>query len=157
MVVQWMCLHYADARIAAVGRMRGALSASRRCEPEGKSTMQHISKVDWKREFDVLFSSRNAQVATMVLKPGDCSDDSVCNEHPNSEQWVYIVSGTGSITTAKRGARNRTTKLKAGDIVLIEKAERHQIRNIGKRPLRTMNLYVPPAYDNDGEVISATK
>ncbi len=116
--------------------------------------MKHISKPNWKTEFDVIHTTRSAQIATMVLQPGECSDESVRNEHPKSEQWVYVVSGSGTVTTTKRGARTRTTKVKAGDVVLIEKAERHQIRNTGKTPLRTINLYVPPAYDADGEVIS---
>ena len=116
--------------------------------------MKHISKLNWKTDFDVLHTTRSAQIATMVLQPGECSDESARNEHPKSEQWVYVVSGSGSVTTAKRGARTRTTKVKAGGVVLIEKAEHHQIRNTGKTPLRTINLYVPPAYDADGEVIS---
>jgi hypothetical protein len=28
--------------------------------------------------------------------------------------------------------------------------ERHEIRNTGRAPLRTLNFYVPPAYRKDG-------
>jgi mannose-6-phosphate isomerase-like protein (cupin superfamily) len=35
--------------------------------------------------------------------------------------------------------------------VLIEKGDTHEIRNTGRTPLETVNVYVPPAYRSDGE------
>jgi oxalate decarboxylase/phosphoglucose isomerase-like protein (cupin superfamily) len=35
--------------------------------------------------------------------------------------------------------------------LVIEKGELHQIKNSGRRPLVTINWYVPPAYDAGGE------
>ncbi len=93
----------------------------------------------------------------MTLKRGECSDNELSNEHPGSEQWVYVISGSGEVTTAKRGARHQTVKLKRDDLVVIEKGERHQIRNTGVAPLRTLNLYVPPAYTQGGEVKKSVK
>jgi mannose-6-phosphate isomerase-like protein (cupin superfamily) len=37
-----------------------------------------------------------------------------------------------------------------GSIVLIEKGDRHEIRNTGRTMLKTINIYVPPAYRRDG-------
>jgi hypothetical protein len=41
--------------------------------------------------------------------------------------------------------------------MVIEHGDRHEIRNDGRAPLRTLNLYVPPAYTPDGEELPAGK
>jgi mannose-6-phosphate isomerase-like protein (cupin superfamily) len=40
--------------------------------------------------------------------------------------------------------------LGAGSLMLIERGDEHEIRNTGRAPLRTLNVYVPPAYRADG-------
>jgi mannose-6-phosphate isomerase-like protein (cupin superfamily) len=44
----------------------------------------------------------------------------------------------------------RRVRLRAGSLVLIERGDRHEIRNTGRTPLRTLNIYVPPAYTKSG-------
>ena len=44
-------------------------------------------------------------------------------------------------------------QLKPGSVLLIEKNEPHQIINTGRRELRTVNFYAPPAYGKDGDVL----
>jgi mannose-6-phosphate isomerase-like protein (cupin superfamily) len=56
-----------------------------------------------------------------------------------------VLSGSG---VAVIGRRERC--LKAGSLVLIERGTTHEIRNTGRTPLKTLNLYVPPAYRPDG-------
>src|SRR5262249_1938686 len=46
--------------------------------------------------------------------------------------------------------------LKAGTLLLIARGDRHEIRNTGEGPLRTLNLYIPPAYTEDGFLPAAT-
>jgi mannose-6-phosphate isomerase-like protein (cupin superfamily) len=36
-------------------------------------------------------------------------------------------------------------------LLLIERGERHEIRKNGREPLRTLNVYVPPAYTMKGD------
>ena len=38
----------------------------------------------------------------MTLQPGGTSDDEPSNEHPRSEQWVFVLSGTGEALIGKR-------------------------------------------------------
>jgi len=45
--------------------------------------------------------------------------------------------------------------LRRGSLVLIERGDRHEIRNSGKRSLATLNIYVPPAYRSSGEELPA--
>jgi mannose-6-phosphate isomerase-like protein (cupin superfamily) len=42
-------------------------------------------------------------------------------------------------------------------LVLIEKGENHEIRNTGSTPLRTVSIYVPPAYKKNGDTLPAGK
>jgi mannose-6-phosphate isomerase-like protein (cupin superfamily) len=95
--------------------------------------------------FRVVFGNRNAQAAEMVLPPGD-AEGSPDNRHRGADQWLYVVSGYGSALV--NGKRTRITP---GTIMLIEHRDRHEIRAIGKEPLRTLNIYVPPAYTKAGD------
>jgi mannose-6-phosphate isomerase-like protein (cupin superfamily) len=81
----------------------------------------------------------------MVLAPGDTSGE-VGNEHPRSEQWVHVLSGSGHARAGKGRAA-----LRRGTLLVIEKGEEHQLVNTGRAPLVTLNLYVPPAYTRSGE------
>ena len=96
-------------------------------------------------EFQVLASTHSGQAAVMVLEPGDTSGPP-SNEHPRSEQWLFVVSGAGRARVGKRSA-----SLKPGVLLLIEKREVHQIRSTGRSPLVTLNIYTPPAYTPGGE------
>jgi mannose-6-phosphate isomerase-like protein (cupin superfamily) len=82
----------------------------------------------------------------MTLAPGAASDEDSANEHAWAEQWLYVVSGTGTARVA-----GRTVKLRPGSLLLIEKREPHVIRAGRRNRLVTVNLYVPPAYDSEGE------
>src|SRR5688572_30972222 len=90
--------------------------------------------------FSVLARTRSSQAATMTLAPGAESNESSSNEHAWAEQWLYVVSGTGSARVGRR-----TVKLRPGSLLLIEKREPHVIRAGARSRLVTMNVYVPPA------------
>lgn len=98
-----------------------------------------------RKQFAVLHKTRSSQAATMTLAPGASSSEDAANEHAWAEQWLYVVSGTGTARIGKR-----TIKLKEGSLVLIEKREPHEIK-AGRSRLVTFNVYVPPAYDDEGE------
>ena len=88
----------------------------------------------------------------MVLKPGESSSDSVTDEHPKAEQWLFVVAGSGR---AKVKAQQR--KLTTGSLLLIPRNTPHQITNTGRTRLITLNIYAPPAYTSDGRVKRAVK
>jgi len=97
-----------------------------------------------RKECAVLLRTRSAQAATMTLAPGATSNEDSANEHAWAEQWLYVVSGTGTARIGKR-----SVKLREGSLVVIEKREPHVIR-AGRTRLVTFNVYVPPAYDGRG-------
>lgn len=95
--------------------------------------------------FRPAFAVRKVQAAEMVIAPGD-SEGGPDNVHRGADQWVYVVSGSG--VAIVDGARRR---LRAGSLLVIERGERHEIRNTGRGLLKTLNVYSPPAYREDGE------
>ena len=95
--------------------------------------------------FSVALGNRRAQAATMVLAAGD-STGGPDNRHRGADQWLFVVAGSG--TAILDGRRHR---LHAGTLLLIERGTAHEIRNGGRTPLKTLDIYVPPAYTEDGD------
>jgi oxalate decarboxylase/phosphoglucose isomerase-like protein (cupin superfamily) len=113
--------------------------------------MQHVNVSETRREFDIVLNTGGAQAATMILKAGTASDDQPSNEHPQCEQWLFVISGSGEAIVGKSRQALRHVALRKNSLVVIEKGELHQIKNTGNTPMRTINFYVPPAYESDGE------
>ncbi|HZF73136.1 MAG TPA: cupin domain-containing protein [Gemmatimonadaceae bacterium] len=101
--------------------------------------------------FSVALTNKRAQVATMVIAPGDC-EGGPDNRHRGADQWLFVLSGRG---TAIVGRRRHA--LRANSLVLIETGTTHEIRNTGRSLLRTINLYVPPAYAKSGDELPRGK
>jgi hypothetical protein len=83
------------------------------------------------------------------------------NEHKGADH-ALVVDGNG---TARQRAQ---TTLKKGMLLLIDRRDRHEIRNTSKKLLRTLNLYVrrrsrlaahpcPPARASSTRTISQTR
>ncbi len=101
--------------------------------------------------FRVMLGNQRSQAAQMTLAPG-ASEGGPDNRHRGTDQWLFVVSGTGEAII-----NGTTHALKEGTLLLIERGDRHEIRNTGRTPLRTLNLYVPPAYTTEGEELPAGK
>jgi mannose-6-phosphate isomerase-like protein (cupin superfamily) len=101
--------------------------------------------------FRVAIDSRRAQAAEMVIQPG-ASEGGPKNRHRGADQWLYVVSGSGTAHV-----NGRRLALRAGSLLLIERGDEHEIRNTGRSALRTLNFYVPPAYTKAGDERPAGK
>ena len=95
--------------------------------------------------FRVAIGNARSQAAEMALPPGD-AEGNAHNRHRGADQWLYVESGTGVARI-----NGRRYKLAAGTLLLIERGDEHEIRNTGRGLLKTLNFYVPPAYDDDGD------
>ncbi len=93
--------------------------------------------------------NKRAQCAEMVLEPGEIQGGKD-NHHRGADQWLYVVSGNGA---AKIGRKR--VSLTPGTMILIEKGENHELRNTGTTFMRTVNVYVPPAYNKSGDPLPA--
>jgi mannose-6-phosphate isomerase-like protein (cupin superfamily) len=100
-------------------------------------------------DFEVAFAVRKVQAAEMTLAPGS-NTGGPDNRHRGADQWMYVVSGNG--VAIVDGVRQ---PLQAGSLLVIEYGETHEIRCGGDEPLRTINFYSPPAYDDDGQELPA--
>ena len=94
--------------------------------------------------FNVVLGNRRSQAAQMVIAPGK-SEGNATNRHDGADQWLYVISGSGVATINRR-----RQVLRPATLLLIERGDRHEIRNTGRQPLKTLNFYVPPAYAADG-------
>ncbi len=90
--------------------------------------------------FRVLAGTKRSQAATMTLAPGT-STGGVENRHARSNQWLYVVAGSGEAVV--EGTR---CDLEPGSLLLIEAGESHEISATGERPLQTFSIYAPPEY-----------
>lgn len=103
-----------------------------------------MPRLRFRKGFRVSIGNKRSQAAVMVIGPGDC-EGGPDNKHRGADQWLFVVAGTGvAIVDGKR------QKLKAGSLLLIERGSTHEIRNTGRTPLQTLDIYVPPAYRSDG-------
>ena len=101
--------------------------------------------------FRIAFDHAGIQAAEMVIAPGE-SEGGPENVHSKSDQWLFVVGGSGlAIVEGKR------RQLRRGSLLLIAHGERHEIRNTGRRLLVTMNHYSPPAYEQNGTLKASGK
>lgn len=101
--------------------------------------------------FRIAIGNSRSQAAEMVIEPGG-AEGGATNRHRGADQWLYVVAGRGEIRiNGKRQA------LSSGTVVLIERGDRHEVKNTGRALLRTINVYVPPAYTNSGEETSRAR
>jgi mannose-6-phosphate isomerase-like protein (cupin superfamily) len=101
--------------------------------------------------FRIAIDGAKAQAAEMVIAPGN-SEGGPKNRHRGADQWLFVVSGRGCARV-----NGRRYALSAGSLLLIERADQHEITAMGRAPLRTLNVYVPRAYTRSGDELPAAK
>ncbi|GHA68631.1 cupin domain-containing protein [Cognatilysobacter bugurensis] len=107
-------------------------------------------------EFRVAFNVRDVQAAEMTLAAGD-STGGPDNTHRGADQWLFVVDGCGEALIGSEAAGRERVPLERGALLVIERGEAHEIRNTGDAPLKTLNFYYPPAFDNSGEPVGPGK
>jgi mannose-6-phosphate isomerase-like protein (cupin superfamily) len=110
-----------------------------------------LRRLKFKKGFRVIPGNRRAQAAEMVIPPGESEGDER-NRHRGADQWLFVVAGRGDALV-----KDRRYKLVAGSLILIERGERHEIKNTGRTLLRTLNFYAPPAYRKGGDELPRGK
>ena len=106
--------------------------------------MKH-EQLQFRKGFRVSVGNKRSQGAVMVLGPGD-SEGGPDNRHRGADQWLLVMEGSGACVV-----NARKLPLKSGTLVLIEAGDTHEIYNTGRGLLKTISIYLPPAYDADGE------
>jgi mannose-6-phosphate isomerase-like protein (cupin superfamily) len=87
----------------------------------------------------------------MVIAPGG-REGGADNRHGGADQWLFVVAGRGRAII-----NGRSYPLRAHSLILIERGDRHEIRASGRTPLKTVNLYLPPAYGLNGAELAPAR
>src|SRR5215203_507220 len=115
----------------------------------------------WKLIFTASSTSAPSGSACNSRRPSSCSiretlervrETAGANNRRNRMLLPAEVTGAPAPLCQRTRARvgRRSVKLKEGSLLLVEQNEEHQVENTGrKKPLVTLNFYVPPAYARD--------
>lgn len=109
------------------------------------------TSVAYSHGFHVLIGEGHSQAASMVIAPGG-SEGGPETRHGGADQWLYVESGAGEAVI-----NGHTYPIEAGALILIQRGDTHEIRNPGRTPLKTLNIYVPPAYTSAGDELARGK
>jgi oxalate decarboxylase len=82
--------------------------------------------------------SKTIAAALVTIKPGGLRE---MHWHPNADEWLYILKGTGRATVFNTGPAAITTNFHAGDIGYIKKAFGHYLENTGNADLVYMEVF----------------
>lgn len=102
--------------------------------------MAHAVELEGGTQFRVIAGSSRSQAAEMTLPAGE-STGGPDNRHAESDQWVLVLSGTG--TAVVEGTEY---ELSPRTLLLIEAGEAHELRSGSEDALDTINFYAPPEY-----------
>ena len=111
------------------------------CDNIDQATVQNE---DFRR---VLYTGEHLQLVLMTLQPGDEIGEEV---HPDRDQFFRIEEGEGAVDID-----GRANLVQDDFAVIVPAGARHNVRNIGSRPLRLYTLYGPPEHKD--QVVQATK
>jgi mannose-6-phosphate isomerase-like protein (cupin superfamily) len=117
--------------------------------------MQHRT-LRFKEGFRVAVDVRQVQAAEMTIAPGG-HEGGPDNRHRGADQWLFVVAGTGLADVESRDEVRKQVALTPGTLLVIERGERHEIRNDGDELLKTLNFYYPPAFNEEGDTIGPGK
>jgi len=90
--------------------------------------------------FEVLQTTKRTQTAMMTLAPGEATGDKA-EAHPKSDQVLLVLEGE-----LEGEVGDERSRVKKGDVIIIEAGTKHRFRNCTKKDAITFNTYSPPAY-----------
>lgn len=85
----------------------------------------------------VLYTGPHMQLVLMSLNPREEIGEEV---HESTDQFFRVEEGKGEVSID-----GRRTQIESDDAIVIPAGARHNIRNIGDKPLKLYTLYAPPS------------
>jgi oxalate decarboxylase len=82
--------------------------------------------------------SKTIAASQVTIKPGGMRE---MHWHPNADEWLYILKGTGRATVFNTGPAAVTTNFHAGDIGYVKKALGHYLENTSDGDLIYMEVF----------------
>jgi mannose-6-phosphate isomerase-like protein (cupin superfamily) len=103
------------------------------------------------RGFRISIGNGRAQATPMVIPP--CGPEGGADNHqPGADRWLFVVPGLGQAIV-----NGRRYPWRAGSLILIERGDRHEIRCTGRADLKTVSIYLPPAYSQNGKELARAR
>ena len=90
-------------------------------------------------------ASSTTAAALIEIEPGAIRE---LHWHPNNDEWQYYISGYGRMGVFANSGKNRTFDYQAGDVGYVPFAMGHYIENIGDTPLRFLEMFVAPRFED---------
>ena len=89
-----------------------------------------------------LWTGEELQLTVMNIPVGSEIGEEI---HEDSEQIIKVTDGLGEVYFAdKDGAMVPVARVTPEFAVIIPKGERHNLKNIGNKPLKLFSIYAPP-------------
>jgi oxalate decarboxylase len=82
--------------------------------------------------------SRTIAAVLVTIKPGGLR---AMHWHPNADEWLYVLKGSGRATVFNTGPAAITTNFHAGDIGYVKKALGHYLENTSNTDLVYMEVF----------------
>lgn len=95
----------------------------------------------------VLYTGHHLQLVLMSLREGEEIGEEV---HDDRDQFFRVEAGEGELSID-----GVTHRVKADDAMIVPAGARHNVRNVGRAPLKLYTLYGPPEHRRD--VVQPTK
>jgi mannose-6-phosphate isomerase-like protein (cupin superfamily) len=95
----------------------------------------------------VLYTGHHLQLVLMSLREGEEIGEEV---HDDRDQFFRVEAGEGELSID-----GVTHRVKADDAMIVPAGARHNVRNVGRAPLKLYTLYGPPEHRRD--VVQHTK
>jgi len=95
----------------------------------------------------VLYTGKHVQLVLMSIRKGDEIGEEV---HEDRDQFFRVESGKGAVVID-----DETTKIRAGDGIIVPAGAKHNVINTGKKRLKLYTIYGPPEH-KDG-IVEKTK
>ena len=86
-------------------------------------------------------SVHGMSAVSLYLEPGQ---GHARHNHPESEQFIFVISGQGEHMTEDERGNPVVEKVSAGGLVCIPKGAYHSTFNTGWEPMRILAVYSPP-------------
>ena len=86
----------------------------------------------------VLYTGHNLQLVLMAIQPGEEIGEEV---HDDRDQFFRIEAGEGEISID-----DRVHRVRADDGVIVPQGAKHNVRSVGREPLKLYTIYGPPEH-----------
>jgi oxalate decarboxylase len=90
-------------------------------------------------------ASTTMAAAIVTVHPGGVRE---LHWHPNADEWMYFIAGSGRMTVFATGGRARTMDFQAGDVGYVLKTLPHYVQNTGNTDLKFLEMFKSPNYQD---------